>query len=105
MAFIEYNPTRGGLRPNSAKLTKTHLILSPDMQEKLGESTVAIAYDPEEKTIRLKPVETGGLKLTDGKLQSKGFTKHFGINTRGLFNAEWDENEKVIFIKVNRATT
>ncbi len=105
MVFIEYNPTRGGLRPGSAKLTKTHLILSPDMQEKIGEANVAVAYDSDEKILRLTPVESGGLKLTDGKLQSKGFTKYFGIDTKGLFDARWDDNEEAIFIVVDNKTT
>jgi len=104
MAFIEYNPTRGGLRPKSAKLTKTHLILSSDLHEKIGENNVSVALDPDDKILRLTPVESGGLKLTEGKLQSKGFVNFFGIDKKGLFDAEWDENEGAIFIKVKRAT-
>ena len=102
MAFIEYNPTRGGLRPKSAKLTKTHLILSPDLHEKTGENNISIAYDPDDKILKLTPVESGGLKVTDGKLQSKGFVNFFDIDKKGLFDAEWDENEGAIFIKVRQ---
>ncbi len=103
MAFIEYIPTRGGLGPNSAKLTKTHLILSPDIQDRLDGNNVAVAFDPELKVIRLKPVEAGGLKITDGKLQSKGFVRHFGIDTKGLFDAKWDDNEKAVFIDIEHS--
>lgn len=98
MAFIEYNAGKGGLRPSSAKLTKTHLIISPDLQEKMDKPSVLVAYDPEIETFRLKPVESGGLKMNDGKLQSKGFCGYFGINKRGVYKAEWNDEEEAIFI-------
>lgn len=99
MAFIEYTAGKGGLRPGSAKLTKTHLIISPDLQEKIDQPNILIAYDPELEIFRLKPVASGGLKLNDGKLQSKGFCKFFAIHDkRGIFKAEWNDKEKAIFI-------
>lgn len=105
MAFIEYTGTKGGLRPGSAKLTKTHLILSPDMQDKIETPNVQVAYDPDNEQIRLRPVGSGGLKITDGKVQSKGFAGYFGINKRGIFNAEWNEDEKAIFISLNNTSS
>lgn len=98
MAFIEYNAGKGSLRPGSAKLTKTHLILSADLQDKTDKPNVQVAYDPEIETIRLRPIENGGLKIANGKIQSKGFCKYFGITKRGTFNAKWDDNEKAVFI-------
>lgn len=101
MAFVEYNPAKGNLRPGSAKLTKTHLILSDDMQQKLNSTHVKLAYDPDTQFIRLQPSEDSGLKMVDGKIQSKGFTKFFNINKRGVFDAQWKEEEKAVYIKLS----
>ncbi|MCF8011791.1 MAG: hypothetical protein K9L17_12170 [Clostridiales bacterium] len=98
MAFIEYNAARGGLRPGSAKLTKTHLILSPDLVDKISSYNIQVAYDPDTENLRLKPVESGGLKISGGKLQSKGFCNYFLIKKKGLFDAKWDDDEKAIYV-------
>lgn len=99
MAFIEYKPTKGGLMPKTVKLTKTHLILSPNLYKKLGNKAI-VAYDSDDEILKLTPAESGGLKVTEGKIQSKGFASFFGIDKKGTFNAEWNEKQGAIFINL-----
>jgi hypothetical protein len=103
MAFIEYKPIKGGLMPKSAKLTKTHLILSPNLHKKLGNNKAIVAYDSDDEVLKLTPTESGGLKVTEGKIQSKGFVSFFGIDKKGTFNAEWDDKQGAIFINLKAA--
>lgn len=102
MAFEVYKP-RGekSEKPPLVSLSKNSVVLNKPAREKLGKADqIELAFDKDAKLIRIKAVNEGGQLLKKTKVFAKGFFNYFGINKRGRFVANYDENEKAFFIKL-----
>lgn len=66
-------------------LSKTSIILNNYARKVLISERIELAYDRHTQTIRIKPVESGGLEIRKTKAFAKGFYNQFGINKRGKF--------------------
>lgn len=99
MNFIEYKSNKTKIPMNSAKLTKNQLKLSSNLKQMFGKKYVDISYEYDEKILRLKISEnTSSIKITGGNIFITGVRKFFNIEEKGLFRAEWIEEDQAIYI-------
>jgi hypothetical protein len=69
--------------------------------DKINTRYVELAYDPETRTIRIKPSTTdNGLVLNRNKIGARGFFKHFKIDQKGKYNVVYNEKEKALYIQI-----
>lgn len=101
MAFEVYMP-RGERMAKIPMVTisGTSLVLNKYSREKLGTDRVELAYDRDTKTIRIRAAEDGMQSIKKTKIFSKGFLKYFNINKKNKYEAEFDENEKSLYVKI-----
>lgn len=99
MSFEVYKPRFE--KESMVAVSKNHLTLNKRLAAKLATPLVELAYDPDTKTIRIKPTNNeNGIILNKNKIGAKGFFKHFNIDLKGKYSAVFDEKEKNIFIKI-----
>jgi hypothetical protein len=103
MAFEVYKP-RGERteKVSVVSLSKTSLVMNTTARVKLGEpESIELAYDPETSIIRVKSSEDGiGVKVKKTKVFAKGFFNQFGINSRGRFRADYNEDTNALYISL-----
>lgn len=96
MAFETYVPHAGrnAVKSNRNKkipairLSKSSVVINKWAREFFHAANIELAFDPETNTIRIGP--GGTIKLNNSKVFAKGFFRHFGITTVGLFPVEVD---------------
>jgi len=99
MAFQVYKPKIE--KESTVSISKNHLTLNKKLASRLNSSHVELAYDPETKTIRIRPSSNeNGLIINKNKIGARGFFKHFNIQNKGKYNTSFDENEKAIYIRL-----
>ncbi|MDD3652816.1 MAG: hypothetical protein PHO01_01330 [Desulfotomaculaceae bacterium] len=102
MAFEIYKP-RGERVPKlpMVTLSKNSMVLNKHAREKLNAEKVELAYDSETNVIRIKASEDGqNIKKT--KVFGRGFFNHFEIVAKGKFFANFDENERALYVDLNK---
>ena len=98
MSFEVYKPRFE--KESTVAVSKNHLTLNKQLAVKLDTSLVELAYDPDTKTIRIKPSNNeNGLILNKNKIGAKGFFKHFNIDLKGKYCAVFDEKEKSVYVR------
>ncbi|HOV80885.1 MAG TPA: hypothetical protein PK728_12415 [Bacillota bacterium] len=98
MAFEVYKPRNE--KESTVAISKNHLTLNKKLAFQLETSLVELAYDPDTKTIRIKPAnDENGLVLNKNKIGAKGFFKHFNIGSKGKYSAVFNEKEKAIYVQ------
>lgn len=102
MAFEIYKP-RGERVPKLPMVTisKNSIVLNKHAREKLSTDKVELAYDSETNVIRIKAGDDGqNIKKT--KVFGRGFFNHFAITAKGKFLADFDENERALYVNLNQ---
>ncbi|HUW65146.1 MAG TPA: hypothetical protein VMW83_10720 [Spirochaetia bacterium] len=106
LAFEVYVPRRSERKARArlpvVKLSKNSIVLNKIAREKLSSNSIQLAYDQDTRTIRIKPVESGGILIKKTKIFGKGFFKQFGIEFKGAFPASYDEQENALYVPVTR---
>lgn len=85
------------------KLSKTSMVLNKLAREKIPATHLELAYDPENRLIRICPTTAGnkaGLEMKKTKVYAKGFYNTFGIEAQGKFEAEYNEKENALYVKI-----
>jgi len=102
MAFEIYKP-RGERVPKLPLITisKNSIVLNKHAREKLSINRVELAFDPETNIIRIK-ASNNGQNIKKTKVFGRGFFNHFGITVKGKFPAEYDENEKALYVNIDK---
>lgn len=102
MAFEVYKP-RGGRneRIPVISLSKSSIVLNRVAREKLNSSNIEMAYDRENNIVRIKASENG-VPLKKTKVFGKGFFNQFGISKRGKFKAEFNPDERALYVDLNQ---
>lgn len=99
MAFEVYKPRFE--KEATVAISKNHLTLNKKLMDKLNAKYIELAFDPDTRTIRIKPSSNeNGLVLNKNKIGAKGFFKHFNIEQKGKYSAIYDDNEKVLYVRV-----
>ncbi|HHU86423.1 MAG: hypothetical protein ACOX86_06755 [Pelotomaculaceae bacterium] len=99
MAFEVYKPRIE--KEATIAISKNHLTLNKKLLDKINTRYVELAYDPETRTIRIKPSTTdNGLVLNRNKIGARGFFKHFKIDQKGKYNVVYNEKEKALYIQI-----
>lgn len=100
MAFEVYKPRgeKAGKAP-LVSLSKSSIVLNKISREKLNADSIELAFDNDTNTIRIK-ASPDGQTLKKTKVFAKGFFNHFGINKKGKFQANYDENENALFVEL-----
>jgi len=80
--------------------SKSSIVLNNVAREKLNSQHVELAYDGDEKTVRIRAVDDGGMQIKKTKVFGKGFFKHFNINPRGKCESRFDENERAFYVHI-----
>lgn len=105
MPFETYTP-RGGkkekLKSPIVSFSKNSIVLNNVAREKLNTDKVNLAYDREERVIRIgaSSGNDGGLQIKKTKIFGKGFYSYFNINPKGKYEAEYDEKENCLYVRL-----
>ena len=101
MVFETYAP-RADKKNNSVAISKNHITLTLKLLEKMKSKDVELAYDSDNKVIRIKPVPDGkGLTISKtNKIGAKGFFSHFNLQVKGKYDGRYDEKDKAIYIQL-----
>jgi len=106
LAFEVYVPRRAERKTKAkmpvVKLSKNSIVLNKIAREKIRSNLIQLAYDPDTRTIRIKPVESGGILIKKTKIFGKGFFKQFGIDYKGAFPANYDEEDNALYVPITR---
>ncbi len=101
MAFEIYKP-RGEKQEKApiVSLSKTSVVLNNIAREKLDTDRIELAYDRDNKTIRIKALDEGGMEIRKTKVFGKGFFNQFGIVQKGKFEARFDPDERSLYVEL-----
>ena len=69
-------------------------------REKLDTDRIELAYDRDNKTIRIKALDEGGMEIRKTKVFGKGFFNQFGIVQKGKFEARFDPDERSLYVEL-----
>ncbi len=98
MSAIEWYSPRNSF---NAMISKNHITLGELAVDKLNSEYVILGYHRDDNCILIKPVKKGeGFKVTRRKINAKNFLKHFNIEAKGTYPVEYDENNRVLIIKL-----
>lgn len=106
MTFEVYipKPKKGENGPKATvKLSNASIVLNKLARGKMKASHLELAFDPEQRVIRIQPAgpdSKSKLELKKTKVYAKGFFKHFGIEAQGKFEAHYDEAENAIYVQI-----
>lgn len=99
MAFEVYKPRFE--KEATVAISKNHLTLNKKLMAKLDTKYIELAYDPDTKTIRIKPSNNeNGLILNKNKIGARGFFKQFNIEQKGKYSAVYEDNEKALYVRI-----
>jgi len=102
LSFEVYRP-RGEKQEKApiVSLSKTSIVLNNVAREKLTTNRIELAFDPDNKTIRIKAVESGGMEIRKTKVFGKGFFNQFKITKKGKFEAKYSPEENSLFVQIS----
>jgi len=100
MSFVVYQPTRRKKKEKQAlvSFSKSSIVLNKVTRAKLNCIEVELAYDRENKVLRIKKQIGSRIKIKKTKIDGKTFFKFFDIQSKGKYNAIFDENEEAVFV-------
>lgn len=103
MGFEVYKPRIKNT--NLIALTKNHIILKPDILEKLNTNSVELAYDRNTRVIRIRPadLEEDGFVINNNKIGARGFYKFFDIGIKGKFPFKMDDSDNAVLIDISNS--
>lgn len=100
MAFEVYR-SRAKTNNNEVRLSKSTLSLNTDIVEKFKSGRVELAYDRESKILKITPAsEDQGIVLTKNRITIKGFLNDFGIDSKGKFPYEYNEEDRAVYVEL-----
>ncbi|MFZ5898685.1 MAG: hypothetical protein ACOYU7_05875 [Bacillota bacterium] len=102
MAFQVYTPKERGPRKEAkptVSLSKSSIVLNKLARKYVKGDRFELAFDPDTKTIRIRPSENG-LNLKKTKIHAKGFFKHFDIRNKGKFEAHYNDRENALYVQL-----
>lgn len=102
MSFEIYVPKKRKSREEPQpiiSLSKGSIVLNKIARKTLPADNFELAFDPERRIIRLKP-NPNGISLKKTKLHARGFFKHFNLDYKGRFPAEYVPEENALFIEL-----
>lgn len=79
-------------------LSKHHFTMSPKAASMLNAGKVLLYYDDETKRIKIAKAKDEGFTVTKNKILANRFRTHFGIEAKGKYPCEYDEDEKALII-------
>ncbi len=98
MAPIEWYSPRNSF---NAMISKNHITLGELAVDKLNSEYAILGYDRDINCIVIKAAKDGeGFKITRRKINAKNFLKHFNIDVKGTYPVEYDEENKLLMIKL-----
>lgn len=101
MAFEVYKPRlEKAEKAPIISFSKSSVVLNNVAREKLNSQHVELAYDSEEKVVRIRALDEGGMQIKKTKVFGKGFFKHFNINPRGKCESKFNEKERSFFVHI-----
>ncbi len=101
MSFEVYKPR--GEKPEKmpiVSLSKTSVVLNTVARDKLKTDRIELAYDSENKIIRIRAVDEGGMEIKKTKVFGKGFFNHFNIDLKGKFEAKFNPEERSLYVNI-----
>jgi len=103
MAFEVYHSRKQGsekvINP-IVRLSKNSIVLDKTARQLLeNPEYVELAYDSDEKIIRIVP-SNNGTQVKKTKLPAQRFYKVFEIDVTGKFNGVFNEEEKALFVNL-----
>lgn len=99
MAFEIYKPRFE--KEATVAISKNHLTLNKKLMAKLDAKYIELAYDPDTRTIRIKPSSNdNGLVLNKNKIGARGFFKQFNIEQKGKYSAVYEDDEKALYVRI-----
>lgn len=86
------------LKPGEVSLTKTNIVLSEALDQQLRAEWVQLEFRAEPRTIRLRCAREseGCYKVSRRSISARTFYKHFAIEERGRFQAQYRDGLLVI---------
>jgi len=99
MAYEVYIPR--AIKRDYVTLTKHHIRLGSNLVAKLDGDKVEVAFDSKNKKMRIRGVNGKGLTYTNNKIVASGIFRYFGINQKGVFDTNFDEEENAIIVNLN----
>ena len=96
MRFEVYYPRS----ENYVSVSKNHITLSRNLAAKLNADHVELAFDRDSKTIKITASPDSGLIFKNTRIGARGFLQYFGIESKGKFPANFNEEEKSIYIEL-----
>jgi hypothetical protein len=101
--FEVYVPRTRGVKKEvlpEIKISKQSIVLNKQARNLIQADSIELAYDRDNKTIRIRKAEEGGLNMKKTKVFARGFLEHFDIREKGKFKADYHEDENALFAKV-----
>lgn len=101
MTFEVYKPR--GERAEKAPIvsfSKTSIVFNNVAREKLDTEAIELAFDINTNTMRIKATDKG-MNIKKTKVFGKGFFNQFGINKKGKFVAEFNPDERALYVNLN----
>lgn len=101
MAFEIYKPRgeKTGKLP-LVSISKNSIVLNKTSREKLKADNVELAFDRETNTIRIRASKDGQI-VKKTKVFARGFFNHFGIDKKGRFTAQYEEDENALYVNLD----
>ena len=80
--------------------SKTSIVFNNVAREKLDTEAIELAFDTDTNTMRIKATDNG-MNIKKTKVFGKGFFNQFGINKKGKFVAEFNPDERALYVNLN----
>ena len=81
------------------KISKQSIVLNKTARNLIQADKLELAYDKDNRMIRLKKSDENGVTLKKTKIYAKGFLEHFHIQERGKCSADYREAENALYVK------
>lgn len=86
----------------NAMISKNHITLGELAMDKIASDYAILGYDREGNTIAIKGVTKGeGFKITRRKINAKNFLNHFGIDVKGTYPVDYNDENQTMYIRLN----
>ncbi|MFZ5597093.1 MAG: hypothetical protein ACOY31_08795 [Bacillota bacterium] len=82
-------------------ISKSSIVLNNVARQKLGHNRIELAFDRNTRTLRIRPVDEGGLEMKKTKVFGKGFFNYFDIKQKGKFEARYEPEENALYATIH----
>jgi DNA (cytosine-5)-methyltransferase 1 len=87
---------RGG---PEVRISKQSIVFNRMARRLLQAESIELAYDSDNKTIRIKKSEDG-IRIEKTRVPARGFLEHFNIQERGRCRANYSDTEDVLYVRL-----